>query len=125
MATEPSLRAAKKPSVRAASSAATGSVANAAKVTGAVVAVIALAVGLWYSRTAILLAFAGILLAIVFYGASQALAKLTNMPRLLMLALVVLGSILFFVLVFWTAGPTLAEQITQLAKGIARGATTL
>ena len=86
---------------------------------------LALAVGLWYARTAILLAFAGILLAIVLYGASRALAELTKLPRLLMLAAVVLLVALFFAVVFIAAGPTLAQQIAGLARGIAAGATTL
>ena len=89
------------------------------------IAVIAAAVGLWYARTAILLAFAGILLAIVFYGASKALAELTKLPRLVMLAVVVLSTALFFVIVFSTAGPTLTQQIAQLARSIAVGATSL
>ncbi len=83
-------------------------VMRAAKITATVVGVVALAVGLWYARTAILLAFAGILLAIVLYGASRALAELTALPRLLMLAAVVIGVALFFGVVFATAGPTLA-----------------
>ena len=70
--------------------------ATAAKMTAAVVGVLALAVGLWYARTAILLAFAGILLAIVLFGASRALAELTKLPRLLMLAAAVLTVALFF-----------------------------
>jgi predicted PurR-regulated permease PerM len=125
MASQTVSRDAKKPGAKAGSLAAPSRVVNAVKVTAAVIAVIAVAIGAWYARTAILLAFAGLLLAIVFYGASRALAELTNLPRLLMLALVVLGSLLFFALVFWTAGPTLAVQITELAKSIARGATTL
>src|SRR4051812_27414186 len=100
-------------------------VAVAAKATATVIGVIAVAVGLWYSRTAILLAFAGILLAIVLYGASRALAELTKLPRLLMLATVVLLVALFFAVVFAAAGPTLAQQIADLARGIAAGATTL
>lgn len=99
--------------------------ARAAKIAAAVIAVIAAAVGLWYARTAILLAFAGILLAIVFYGASKALAELTKLPRLLMLAVVVLSTALSFVIVFLTAGPTLTQQIAQLARSIAVGATSL
>ena len=100
-------------------------VMRAAKITATVVGVVALAVGLWFARTAILLAFAGILLAIVLYGASRALAELTALPRLVMLAAVVIGVALFFGVVFATAGPTLALQIAQLARGIAAGATTL
>ena len=103
----------------------TPEVTRAAKVTAAVVAVLALAIGLWYARTAILLAFAGILLAIVLYGASRALEELTALSRLLMLAAVVIAIAIFFGLVIATAGPTLAVQIAQLARGIAAGATTL
>jgi predicted PurR-regulated permease PerM len=100
-------------------------VAGAAKITATVLAVIALAIALWYARTAALLGFAGILLAIVFYGASRWLAELTRLPRLLMLALVVLTVAAFFAVVLWTAGPTLAQQVAQLARSIATGATTL
>ncbi len=103
----------------------TPDVMRAAKITATAVGVVALAVGLWYARTAILLAFAGILLAIVLYGASRALAELTALPRLVMLAAVVIGVALFFGVVITTAGPTLALQIAQLARGIAAGATTL
>ena len=59
------------------------------------------------------------------YGASRALAELTALPRLLMLAAMVIGVALFFGVVFATGGPTLALQIAQLARGIAAGATTL
>jgi len=103
----------------------TPDVTRAAKITAAVVGVLALAIGLWYARTAILLAFAGILLAIVLYGASRALAELTALPRLVMLAAVVIALALFFGVVIATAGPTLAVQIAQLARGIAAGAETL
>jgi predicted PurR-regulated permease PerM len=103
----------------------TPEVTRAAKITAAAIGVLALAIGLWYSRTAILLAFAGILLAIVLYGASRALAELTELPRLVMLAAVVIAIAVFFGLVTLTAGPTLAVQIAQLARGIAAGATTL
>ncbi len=61
----------------------------------------------------------------MLYGASRALAELTALPRLVMLAAVVIGVALFFGVVFATAGPTLALQIAQLARGIAAGATTL
>jgi predicted PurR-regulated permease PerM len=99
--------------------------ARAAKMAAAVIAVIAAATGLWYARTAILLAFAGILLAIVFYGASKALAELTKLPRLLMLAIVVFATAIFLVVVFAAAGPTLTQQIAQLARSLAVGAASL
>lgn len=122
---EPTLRNPPRTRVTEAPAVRSRDMATAAKATAAAVGVLALAVGLWYSRTAVLLAFAGILLAIVFYGASRALADLTKLPRLLMLALVVITVALFFGLVFWGAGPTLGEQIAQLARAIAAGATTL
>ena len=125
MTAEPSLREPQGPSVQGAPRIGSRDVTSAAKITAAAIGVLAVAVGLWYSRTAILLAFAGILLAIVLYGASRALADLTKLPRLVMLAVVVLTVALFFFLVFATAGPTLAQQIAQLARGIAAGATTL
>jgi predicted PurR-regulated permease PerM len=125
MPREPSLRASERRSARPTESTAPRSVANAAKITATVLGVVAFAIALWYARTAALLCFAGILLAIVFYGASRRLAELTKLPRLLMLAMVVIGVALCFALVLWTAGPTLAQQVTQLAGGIANGAATL
>ena len=125
MPVEPASRNQQKPEATPVTRSGARDAAHAAKITAAVIAVMAVAVGLWFSRTAILLAFAGILLAIVFYGASKALAELTKLPRLMMLAVVVLATALFFVLVFSTAGPTLTQQIAQLARAIAAGATTL
>jgi predicted PurR-regulated permease PerM len=99
--------------------------ARAARATAAAIAVIALAFVLWYAQTAILLTFAGILLAIVLYGASRELAVLTGLPRLLMLTAVAVVAVGGLALVVWTAGPTLAKQIAQLAQSIAAGAATL
>jgi predicted PurR-regulated permease PerM len=99
--------------------------ASTAMATATVIAVLAVAIGLWYARTAILLAFAGLLLAIVLYGGSRALAELTRLPRLAALAIVVLGAVTFFILVLWGAGPTLGQQVAQLAHSLAAGATSL
>jgi len=98
---------------------------RAAKATVGILAVVALAFALWYSQTAILLTFAGILLAIVLYGASSWLAEITGLPRLLMLAVVALAGLGALALAAWTAGPTLGTQIALLAQSIAAGATTL
>jgi predicted PurR-regulated permease PerM len=125
MPTKPALRDAQAPKASETPTSGARAAARAAKITAAVVAVVAAAIGLWYARTAILLAFAGILLAIVFYGASRALAEITRLPRLLTLAVVVLSTALFLVIVFAAAGPTLAQQISQLAHAIAAGAATL
>lgn len=99
--------------------------ARTAKATVAVIAVIALAFALWYAQTAIFLTFAGILLAIVLYGASKWLSEVTGLPRMLMLAVVALGALAVLVLAGWTAGPTLVKQIGLLAQSIAAGATLL
>jgi predicted PurR-regulated permease PerM len=99
--------------------------ARAAKMTVAVIAVIAFAFALWYAQTALFLTFAGILLAIVLYGASKWLSELTDLPRLLMLAVVTIGALALLAVAGWTAGPTLVKQIGLLAQSIAAGATLL
>ena len=96
--------------------------ATAAKRTAAVVGVLALAVGLWYARTAILLAFAGILLAIVLFGGSRALAELTPLiqaravsmpPAVVILSQLVLGAI-FGLLGLALATPLVAAATVPL-----------
>ncbi|MEZ5828338.1 MAG: AI-2E family transporter [Hyphomicrobiales bacterium] len=99
--------------------------ARAVRMTAGAIAVIALAFALWYAQTAILLTFAGILLAIVLYGASRELAKFTDLPRMLMLTLVTVAIIAGLALAAWTAGPTLVRQAAQLAQSIAAGAIAL
>ena len=98
---------------------------QAAKATVAVITVLAFAFALWYAQTAVLLTFAGILLAIVLYGASQWLSEATGMPRLLMLAVVAIAALVGLGLAAWTAGPTLLDQTALLAQSIAAGAATL
>lgn len=96
-----------------------------ARRTAIVVVVLALAALLWFARTPILLAFGGLLLAIVLYGASHLVAEFTGLPRLVGLAAVVVAVGIFVALVIWGAGPTLAQQVAQLASGIAAGVTSL
>jgi predicted PurR-regulated permease PerM len=122
---EPALRDRKDTPVTLAPAGAPMTALQAAKITGAALAVIAAAFGLWYAQTAILLTFAGILLAIVLYGASRELAKITGLPRMLMLAIVAVAVAAGLALAAWTAGPTLVEQAAQLAQSIAAGAVTL
>jgi predicted PurR-regulated permease PerM len=124
MPAEPSLRDSKSKQVKLLSSREPMDLARTARVTATVLAVIALAFGLWYAQTALLLTFAGILLAIVLYGASKALAELTGLPRLVMLAVVALLIGGGLALVAWKAGPTLTHQISQLAQGLATGVTS-
>jgi predicted PurR-regulated permease PerM len=125
MPAENALRVSKKPSERPETARAPMTVARAARITAAAIAVIAVAFALWYARTAILLTFAGILLGIVLYGASRGLAELTSLPRLVMLAAVAVAAGVFFLVVIWSAGPTLTREIAVLAQSIAAGATLL
>jgi predicted PurR-regulated permease PerM len=98
---------------------------TAFRATVGVVLVLVVAAALWYARTAIFLAFAGILLAIVLHGASAALSRVTSLPHLLSLSIVVALITAFFVTVIATSGPTIAQQVTQLATSIATGVTNL
>lgn len=90
-----------------------------------VVIVLAVAAALWYVKTAIFLAFAGILLAIVLHGTSSALSRVTGLPHLLSLIIVVVLITGFFAAVFITAGPTIATQVTQLATSVATDVSNL
>jgi predicted PurR-regulated permease PerM len=98
---------------------------TAMRATLGVVIVLAVAAALWYAKTAIFLAFAGILLAIVLHGTSSALSRVTGLPHLLSLAIVVVLITGFLAAVFITAGPTIAAQVTQLATSVATGVTNL
>jgi len=98
---------------------------TAMRATLGVVIVLSVAAALWYAKTAIFLAFAGILLAIVLHRTSSALSRVTGLPHLLSLAIVVVLITGFFAAVFITAGPTIAAQVTQLATSVATGVTNL
>ncbi len=98
---------------------------TAMRATVGVVLVLVVAAALWYARTAIFLGFAGILFAIVLHGASSALSRITPLPPLAALSIVVALITAFFVVVIATSGPTIAQQVTQLATSIATGVTSL
>lgn len=98
---------------------------TAAKAVAGALLVIAIAAALWYGRTAVLLGFAGVLLAVLFYAVSRWLAETTGLPRLAMLAAVVVLTVVILVFAIWQAGPGLAEQITDLTKTAAVGLTNL
>jgi predicted PurR-regulated permease PerM len=98
---------------------------TAAKATAGVLIVIALVLALWFARVPVLLAFAGLLLSIVLYGASRWLAERTGLPRLPFLGVVVVGFIGLLVLVVWQAGPTLAQQASELTQSATTGLTAL
>ena len=98
---------------------------TAAKATAGVLIVIALVLALWFARVPVLLAFAGLLLSIVLYGASRWLAERTGLPRLPFLGVVVVGFIGLLILVVWQAGPTLAQQASELTQSATTGLTAL
>jgi len=95
------------------------------RATAGAVIILAIAAALWFARTAIFLGFAGILLAIVLYGASSVVARTTRLPRLAALAAVVALIAAIVAAIIATSGPTIAAQIAQLGKSIASGVTYL
>jgi predicted PurR-regulated permease PerM len=97
-------------------------VARTAAIVAMVVAFVAL---LWFARTALLLLFAGMLLAVLLDGMSRPLMRWTGMPKGAALSLVVLGIGLFFVLVAVSAGPVLLEQLEELGRNLAQTITSL
>jgi predicted PurR-regulated permease PerM len=98
---------------------------DVARIAAVVAGVVALVTLLWFARTALLLLFAGILLAVLLDGMSRPLMRSTGLPKAAAVALVVLGIALFFVLVGWSAGPVLLEQLKELARSVTATATNL
>jgi len=98
--------------------------AEAARIAVAVAGVIALVAVLWFARTAILLLFAGILLAILLDGLSRPLRRM-GLPKSAAVPIVVLLIALFFVVVGWSAGPVLLQQLQELGQYLGQTITTL
>jgi predicted PurR-regulated permease PerM len=96
-----------------------------ARITAVVVAVLVIVVVLWFARTALLLLFAGVLLAVLLDGMSRPVVRWTGLPKPAALALVLLGMGLFLVLVGWSAGPVLMQQLKELGQNIGQVATSL
>jgi predicted PurR-regulated permease PerM len=95
-------------------------VARIAAVVAAVVALVAL---LWFARTALLLLFAGILLAVLLDGMSRPVMQWTGLPKPAALSLVVLIIGIFLGLVGWSAGPVLTEQLEELGRNLTQTIT--
>lgn len=115
----------KSPIVSQAQGLSRSTIHTAMRATIGVVIVLAVAAAFWYARTAIFLAFAGLLLAIVLHGASKALSRISRLPNLVALTIVVALIAGFFAVVIGTLGPTISQQVTQLATSIATGLTNL
>ena len=91
-----------------------------ARIVAVVAAVVALLAVLWFARTALLLLFAGILLAVLLDGLCQPLMRGTGMPKSLALFLVLLTIALIFLLIGWIAGPVLAQQLEELGRNLSQ-----
>jgi predicted PurR-regulated permease PerM len=87
-----------------------------ARIVAVVAGVVALVALLWFARTALLLLFAGVLLAVLLDGLSRPLMRWTGMPKPAALSVVVLSIGIFLSLVAWNAGPVLIEQLQELGR---------
>ena len=72
----------------------------------------------WYAAGALLLVFAGVLLAILLYEVSARLQRRIGLPRGLALALVLVALLLLCVLAGWLAAPRVAQQMSSLAQAV-------
>lgn len=97
-------------------------VARIVAVAAGVAALVAL---LWFARTALLLLFAGILLAVMLDGASRPVMRWTGMPKPAAIALVVVGIGILFGLIAWSAGPVLVEQLEELGRSLTQTVASL
>ncbi|XSG83180.1 MAG: AI-2E family transporter [Methyloligella sp. ZOD6] len=98
---------------------------DAMMATAGVIVVVAIALVLWIARVPVLLAFAGILLAIVLHGGSRAINEATGLPRMIALGGLVILAIGGIAAVIASAGPTIVNQTGQLMTSIGTGITTL
>lgn len=98
---------------------------DVARISAVVACVVALVAMLWFARTALLLLFAGILLAVLLDGMSRPAMRWTGMPKPAALSVVVLAVALFFALVAWSAGPVLLEQLEELGRNVTQTITSL
>jgi predicted PurR-regulated permease PerM len=92
------------------------SLVRTARRTLVVVGIVALALLLWRIRTALLLGFIGILLAVLFRGLAQLVSRYARIPvrwALLIVAVVLIGLVVLFIRF---AGPPINRQFSQLAK---------
>ena len=79
------------------------------------IALLALALFLWYSIPVLLLIFAGILIAILLRGLADWVSDYTRLPHAASLAIVLLVLIGSLVALVWAGAPRLAEQVGQMA----------
>lgn len=96
---------------------------ESAKRTLVVVAIVVLALLLWRIVNALLLAFVGVLLAMVFRGLAGLISRHTPLPiewAMIIVAVVLIASVALFI---WFAGPPINEQLGQLINTLPNSLT--
>ncbi len=80
--------------------------------------VIVLALALWVTHAALLLVFAGILLAVLLHGLSAQIEHRAGLPRMVALPLIILFIALLIGIMVLQAGPTIEQQFQQLLRAL-------
>src|SRR4051812_17122335 len=81
-------------------------------------AVAVLLLTLWFASDVVLLAFAGIILAIILCAASDFLARIVGVPRGVGLALTCVLLVAAVALFGWFVGPRLSHEVDELRAQI-------
>ena len=92
---------------------------------GVAAATVVLLLLLWYARDVLLLAFAGVLLAIFLRRLATWLSGHTPLSPRWTLPLVVLGFVALLVGAFWLQGPAIAEEVRTLREQLPQAARQL
>ena len=91
----------------------------------AVVALVVALIVIWYTRDVMLLAFAGVLLAVCFRTLARSLHGRIGIPTSLALAFVVLLPVGGTVAIFWARGPAIARELDALREGVPQAAAAV
>jgi predicted PurR-regulated permease PerM len=98
---------------------------DVARVAAVVAGVVALVALLWFARTALLLLFAGILLAVLLDAMCRPLVRITGVSKPAALVLVLAAIGLLVLLAGWHTGPVLLQQIEELGRNLAKAISEL
>ena len=91
----------------------------------AVIALVLVLIVVWYTRDVMLLAFAGVLLAVCLRTPARWLHSRVGIPTGLALALVVLLPVGATVALFWVRGPEIARELDALREGVPQAAAAV
>ena len=95
-----------------------------ARIVAVVVAVVALVALLWFARTALLLLFASVFLAVLFDGLCRPLVR-RGLPKPVALSLVLSVGVVLILLLAMTAGPAFIQQLQELGRNLSETLATL